>query len=272
MNKRKSLFVNTLYQGISNFTNLFLFILLILAGRYLGTEGYGKFSFAFAYIEIFAPIIEPGLSPIIVREISRDKTSTQKYLYNVLSYKIGVSFLYCLLPLSLLLFLGTSKETLSAVSILAFARILKTFKGVFVSAEEAYEYFGFNALSAFIERFLILAIGASILVQGGSILNLCWVFVAVRMFDLIINVVFVRFYICKLGIVFEFQFLKDLLKEALPIGIFSIILVLYTYIDTVMISFFRGDVETGLYNAAFRIGHHSWRSRSCFYAPTISII
>jgi O-antigen/teichoic acid export membrane protein len=253
MNKQKSLLVNTFYQGISNLTNLFFFILLVLAGRYLGSEGYGKFSFALAFISIFAPIIEPGLSPIIVREVSRDKKQTRRYLSNVLGYKVGISLIYYAMPIIILLVFGTSQETLHAVFILAFARIIKTFKAAFTSIVEAYEYFGFHALSAFIERSLILVIGFYVLTQGASLLHLCFVFVAVRIIDLSINIVFVKYYICYFTINFNFTFIKSLLKEALPIGTFTIVLMLYTYIDTVMISIFKGDIETGLYNAAFRL-------------------
>ena len=52
---------------------------------------------------------------------------------------------------------------------------------------------------------------------------------------------------------FDFTIWKELQRRAVPLGAFLIVLNLYSYIDTVMLGILSTDVETGLYNAAYRI-------------------
>src|SRR5262249_34846490 len=52
---------------------------------------------------------------------------------------------------------------------------------------------------------------------------------------------------------FDGNLWRDLGQRALPIGAFLILLNLYSYVDSVMLMAMRGEVETGLYSAAYRI-------------------
>jgi O-antigen/teichoic acid export membrane protein len=52
---------------------------------------------------------------------------------------------------------------------------------------------------------------------------------------------------------FDLPFWYDLQRRALPFGAFVIVLQLYNYVDTVMLGVMRGDAETGLYSAAYRL-------------------
>jgi O-antigen/teichoic acid export membrane protein len=253
MRKTKSLLNNTFYQLLYSATNIFLLILLILAGRFLGDEIYGKFSFALASVFFLDPILDPGLSQILLREIAKQKELAQKYLSNALGYLLRISF-FCYICLAIIaMSIGRDDTSTYAILILAGAGILKSVKAYLCSALEAFEYFDLKALSCFLERALLLAIGALVLINGGKLIQLCLVFFFVRSVDLLILIILIERYISKVRIQFEFRFLKSLLVEALPVGLFAVVFIFYSYIDTVMISFIRGDIETGLYNAAFRI-------------------
>ncbi|PKL71032.1 MAG: flippase, partial [Methanobacteriales archaeon HGW-Methanobacteriales-2] len=58
----------------------FSFIITIFTARYLGTGGYGILSLATALTGIVGIIADAGLGTLIIRDISRDKSMTNKYI------------------------------------------------------------------------------------------------------------------------------------------------------------------------------------------------
>ena len=56
--KQKSLFWNTVKYGFSSVSSLLMFILLVIAGRQLGAEEFGIFSFALALTMLFEPVLD----------------------------------------------------------------------------------------------------------------------------------------------------------------------------------------------------------------------
>ena len=234
-------------------SSVFLLILFVVAGRKLGDEAFGKFSLALAVGFIFQAILDPGLYQITIREIAREKSAVTQYLSNIVTYKIiiaAVSFIFLSAALQII---NIPKETAYAIVIILFAELLKSIKNAYSSAFHAFEYFKLDAIVWTIERISLLVIGTLVLMQGAGVVGFCLVFAAVRLLDLIIVLVISKINICKLNLRFQIPFLKKLLIESLPVGLFLIILNLYTYIDTIMISAIRGDAEVGWYNAAFKI-------------------
>ena len=60
--KEKSMLTNMVKYATSAVTSAFLFALLVMAGRILGAEDFGKFSFAMAFAFLFKPLIDPKVN------------------------------------------------------------------------------------------------------------------------------------------------------------------------------------------------------------------
>jgi len=250
---RKSLVKSTVQYTLSSVSTLFLFVLLIVAGRYLGAADFGRFSFALALFFLFDPILDPGLYHLLIREIARRKESAEEYLAHALTWKLFVApFVFVLIVIFANMIQG-SKLTLQAVYLMAIAGFLKSVKDSFRTTLLAHEYFGLDAISLGIERISLLLFGFWALVTGGGLLALCWVFVLVRLFDLVIIGGMVRQKVCKVHLGYDFSFVKALVISAIPIGGFYITINIYNYIDTVMISIFKSEAEVGWYNASYKL-------------------
>jgi len=105
----------------------------------------------------------------------------------------------------------------------------------------------------YIERSSLLAAGVVVLMLGGGLISFALVFLIVRVFDLALTFAILNWKIVKIIPQFNFSFLKKLQIEALPFGLFAVIITLYSYTDTMMLSFMRTDAEVGWYNAAYKI-------------------
>ena len=248
-----SLTKNTIYSAITSITNLFLFILLILTGRYFGDVNYGIFTFSLAFVFVMEIFIDFGLSELSQRGVARDKELAPKYFGNLLVWKLIASTLvFAVLVLTINL-LKSSPETRFTVYLLGFANILRSFKSTCRAFFRAFERFDLDCLTMYIERSALLAVGIIVLILGGGLISFALVFVVVRAFDLVLTFGILNWKIVKIAPKFNFTFLKKLQIEALPFGLFAVIITLYSYVDTLMLSFMRTDAEVGWYNAAYKV-------------------
>jgi O-antigen/teichoic acid export membrane protein len=126
---------------------------------------------------------------------------------------------------------------------------LLTIRGIL----QGLERFGWDSAVVMLDRVLLLALSAAVLLSGGTLISLAWAFVAARTLALIGSLAIARPHIGGLTPSFDLAVWKDLRQRALPLGAFLILLNLYSYVDTLMLGLMSSDTETGLYNAAYRI-------------------
>lgn len=253
MSNSKSLLSGTIKYSLSAISRLFLFLLLIFAARFLGAEDFGRFSFAMAFVFLFDPILDPGLYHALIREIARKKEQSKKFLSHALTWKLIAAPIVFLLVFLWVNIVQNSQKTIIAVYLITISFFLKSFNDAFRSTLLAHEFFGLDSICTTLERLFLLLFGFLILFNGGGLLAFCWVFIVVRLMSLAIKVALVKHQICEVTLGFDFSFIKQLLVIAVPIGALYITLNIYNYIDTVMLSSFKTDVEVGWYNASYKI-------------------
>jgi O-antigen/teichoic acid export membrane protein len=106
------------------FTKLMALGIQILAARYLGSKGYGIFSFSFVAAAIILDFVDYGLRTYLTRELSRRPGDTQNLLVNIFVVKwfltlITVVFLYFVYS-----WVPFDHETLYVLVLIAAAMIL----------------------------------------------------------------------------------------------------------------------------------------------------
>jgi len=252
-NKQYNIVKNIIYSGVSTATTFFLFILLAFVGRLLGTEEYGVFTTALSIATIFEMFTDFGLRDLSVRNVSRDKTLTEPYIGNLLIWKILVWFPIYAAMMIIINLLGYDGQTKLVIYILTFSAFLKNIKYTFRIFFQAHDMFGWDTVLVFIERTALLVLGLLALFYWKSLLPFAICFTAIRLFDFLITMVVLRWKIAPIKLRFNFKMMKNVQKEALPLGLFFVILTVFSYIDTVMLSVMRNFSEVGLYNAAFKI-------------------
>ena len=206
-----------------------------------------------AFTGIFAIIADLGLSTLIVREISRNKNLAKKYIGNFLSVKIILSlFTFGLIVLFINL-IGYPHQIVIVVYLIALSSILNSLFGIFYSFFQSYEILEYQSIGQIFNSVLMfLGIFIGILI-GTNIIGISIVYFLSSLITLIyIIIIFLwKFYIPKLS--FNLNFWKNSIKEALPFGITSFSGVIYTYIDSVMLSLIQGNEVVGWYNAAYKL-------------------
>ncbi|MCZ6594207.1 MAG: flippase [Bacteroidetes bacterium] len=254
MGTQSNIAKNTIFSFLSRFSNVFNFILIIIAARYLGDSEYGIFSFALAFVLIFELFVDLGLRQNLVREVSRYKNKAKYYLGNIITIKIVLSFIvFCTIAL-LINISGKSPTVKMAVYVLGLSTIVKSFQLIFRSLFQAFGHFELEAFSEYVEKISIFILGIAILQFGHGIIVFSFVFLLARVLNLIMLILLT---LKKIHVIpklkFTFPLWIELIKKSFPFAISSILVAIYFYIDTVMLSFMKSDAEVGWYSAAYRI-------------------
>ncbi len=251
--KEYNIVKNLIFSSISTLTTFFLFILLSFLGKILGSEDYGIFTTALSIATIFEMFTDFGLRDISIRNVSREKQLTEKYLGNLLIWKSLLCVVIYGLMILIVNMLGYQGEIKTIIYILTVSAFLKNMKYTLRIFFQAHDKFGWDTVLVLIERVSLLGFGLAALFRWKALLPFTICFSLVRAFDFLITLIAVRWKIAPIKLNFQFDFMKKLQLEAFPLGFFFIILTVFAYIDTVMLSLMRTYEEVGLYNAAFRI-------------------
>lgn len=250
---KQTLFKNTFWLGAGMLLNKLLsLILIVYAARFLGAEEYGKFAFALSFIYLFIVFFDFGLSPIITREFARGKEKKEDF--------------YCIISLKILLALGTlvlilissfltvpEKDIQNMILILSLFLIANSFWGMFNSFFHARQKMEYEALFDTLQVFVIFVLGLFILFNFPSAENLSYAYFLSALITLISVAVFFHFKIFPLKIELNISIWKKFLTMSWPLALIGLFGVIYGYIDSVMLGYWKMFAETGWYNAAQRI-------------------
>ena len=236
------------------------FFYMMYIARYLGPASFGILSFALAFISIFAVFSNLGLDILTVREVARDRSLAMKYLSNVSLIKIILVAITCGLIILTINLLGYSEETTRVVYLLILYLICQSFTQMICSIFQAFEHMEFIAIGRVLNATLILCgaiiaikynftvVGFASLYIVSGIIVLGYSFVTIKL--KFINQALVS---AKKAFEFDWSFWKPTIKEALPFGLTGMFGLIYTHIDSVMLSAIQGDAVVGYYNAAYKL-------------------
>ena len=87
------------------------FFSTIYIARYLGTDGFGILSFALAFTGMVSIFADMGLNTLVVREVARNKSTTDQFLTNVLVIKTILAVITVLIVILVINLLNYPPET-----------------------------------------------------------------------------------------------------------------------------------------------------------------
>jgi len=254
MNTVQRIAKNTSVLLVSQIASYILgFFFIMYTARYLGAAGFGILSFALAFTGIFGVFSDLGLSTLTVREVARDKFLASKYLGNIAVMKIIlVVITFGLIALTINL-LDYPEQTITVVYLVALSVIFSAFSSMFYSIFKAYEKMEYQSVGHILNSILMLSGALFAISQGFSVVGFASIYFLVSV--IVLGYSFVvcvwKFVLPKIEV--DFSFWKPTIKEALPFGLTGTFIIIYLWIDSIMLSFMKGDAVVGWYGAAYRL-------------------
>lgn len=229
------------------------FLFFLFLARRFGPEDYGKYVFAFSLAEIFSILGDIGLHEYTIRELARRPEQLRDRLTGILVLKTLLSSTSAIIMVTILPLMGKDRPTQLAVAAFAIAQIGYSWFFASTIAFSVKQDMHLQAFLWLMEKVLFAGAGLAVLFAGRG-------FVAVA-----ISNTFVQFFGGSLAVWIAWRkygpFVLRLdsklwagyLKSALPFGLIVAFFLVYFRIDSVMVSFFRGDEEVGQYGAAYNL-------------------
>jgi O-antigen/teichoic acid export membrane protein len=229
------------------------FFYVMYTARYLGASGFGILSFALAYTGIFAVLTDFGLRQLTIREVARDKTLAGKYLINTVVMKlilVAITFGLIVLTINLAKYPG---QQVIVVYIIGLSFCADTFTGSFYSIFQAYEKMEYQSIGDILSGVLMLAGALFAIALKFDIVGFAYIYAIVSVTSLGYAFAVYAWRFLRPRIEIDFRFWKSTIIQAFPFGLCLAFVVIYYWIDSVMLSFMKGDAEVGLYNVAYRL-------------------
>ena len=221
--------------------------------RYLGPEQFGIFSYATAFVAIFAGIAKLGLDSIVIRELVNYPEKADVYLGTAFWLKVmGALIVWAIIATTTLL---SNNDQTTNIYILIIASGI-----IFQSFEVIDFYFQSQVLSKFVSICKITQLFISSALKIYLVFtneDLLW-FVLVSAIDQMVlginlYISYKKQLLANFYNKFDSQILVKLLRESWPLMLSSLAITIYMRIDQIMIQNMLGTKEVGIFTAAVNI-------------------
>jgi len=254
MNTVRILAKNTTVLLIANIISYLLgFFTTLYTARYLGVEGFGILALALSLTGLFGVFTDLGLSTFTTREVSRNKSLADKYIGNIALIKVIYAFLTFGLITLIVYIIGYPQIVKNVVYIITLSVILGAFTGIFNSIFQALEKMEYMSLNIILNAILMITGILTVIHFGLGIIALSSVYLISSSIVFVITLIIYswKFFLPKINL--DFNFWKPTIKEASFFGLSNILVVIYFYIDSIMLSIIIGYSAVGIYNASYKL-------------------
>jgi O-antigen/teichoic acid export membrane protein len=226
--------------------------------RILGPSDAGKYATAIIIAGWFEIISNWGLNTLIIREVSKDKSQTSRYLLNTSILRMGTAIIAGLPVFIYILTVNATgnaldPETTMAILLLMIGMVFSGLGQGLAGLFYAYEVAEFPAAITTVTTILKVGLGVVVLLLGYSFVGLAGVSIAVNLVTLLILVIaaFRQFHIPGPWYV-DFGLQRRMLSSSYPLMLNHLFAVIFFQIDIPMMNQINGDTVVGWYNSAYK--------------------
>jgi O-antigen/teichoic acid export membrane protein len=226
--------------------------MVIVVPHYLGDVGFGRLSFAWAFVSIFTMIAALGVDPYIVKTTARDAASVGQLVVNALAMKIPLLVALSLVAIGTSHVLGYTVETRLLVAVACLGLGLQALNGTLVAGLQGEQRMGRTALWAATERYLgsaaiIAAIWAKLGIVAMALASAC-----AGVISLVANAVQL-WHRLRAGVRIDTRLWRVLAYGGAPFLLWNLALMAYGNLDFAMLSFLTRDAVVGWYALAYQL-------------------
>lgn len=246
---RRSLVFSTLTAGSA----VLMLWLSAIAARTLSANVFGQFMWVITFATMAEALMDLGLHQITVRAIARDRSQAARLLHNSLAMKMLPGLVMFVVMGGATFVLRPEAAVRTACLVMLTSAVLRSYlltvRGILLGLER----FDHESIVVILDRVLVLVACAWAILHGWGLVGLTMMFVAARVVALGAALVLARSLVGGLAFRFDVPLWRELQRQALPVGLFLIVLNFYSYIDTIMLGVLSTDAETGRYGAAYQL-------------------
>ncbi|MEK7389341.1 MAG: flippase [Elusimicrobiota bacterium] len=226
---------------------------VIVLARLVDVSALGLYSLSYSLGAVFAIICLYGANQFLTREIARHPENLEFWLGNSLAVRLGIALSLFMVCGVFFIALDYGRVRILIALLLILNRVLESLLLMFCAIFRGYQEMRYEGLLRSALSAASLLVGLSVLVLSRSLLSFAVVqvvstaLVVFAAYRLVIG----RYHVVPMRSVAPAACMK-VFRDGLSFSAYSILLVLFVQTNTIMLSLFKGDLDTGLYTAGFR--------------------
>lgn len=251
----KTISQNTTYLTIASVLQKVLaFVYFTVIANVIGVEGTGQYFFALSFTTIFVVFIDLGFTNVFIREAAKAKDQIQSYLSTLLTFKLGMAVLTYIAAVVVIHLLGRPADVRLLVYVSGITMLFDTFHLTLYGGLRALGDLRYEGVGIVGSQFLTLILGSIFLWLQLPLVFLILAFTIPSALNVLFAAaVLIRKYRLQVRFSFDRDVFMYLGKIAIPFAIAAIFARLYSYVDTMLLAQFLGDVAVGLYSIPYKI-------------------
>lgn len=220
--------------------------------RRFGSETFGEYSAALAFVSLFSVLSDLGLGSWGTRAVAEDRTQTSAFVWRVAGIRLLLSAATTVVIVGLAALLYPVQHVL-AIAIACGTLFLFGINGALDMAWLGHERLDISSSISVINQLAFVAIGSVVLVLHGGVVALIIAAIAALAIATLAS-----WRIAKrlIGLTPAWPTLRGaipLVRACAPIGIVQISLLISYKVDTVLLSIFRDSGTVGIYAVAYNL-------------------
>lgn len=228
-------------------------ILFLIIARYYGPRIFGQFTFAHSLSYIFIILADFGFDVLLTNEIAKDRNNAVKIFQQYFSLKF-VFTLFALMSMWIfVLFNDLSYETRLLVMIFSIYMVFTNMTNFLYALYKGFERLEFETKVSLIINISLLILTIILMILKADIITIAVAFVSTRILGFLFGVKY-SFIVLK-GISFKLLFtgFSKIKKKVFVFGFNLAFNYLFFQLDTILLAFWKGDYEVGIYQSVFKL-------------------
>ncbi|MCX6785832.1 MAG: flippase [Candidatus Komeilibacteria bacterium] len=253
MTLTKQIASNTFWQILGKIVGTALGIATIgLLTRYLGSQGFGYYTTALAFMQFFGVLIDMGLYLILLKEISAHPADEEKIFNNIFTLRI-ISAIILLGGGALLIFIFPYPEAVKWSAVIVslsffFASLVQILTAIF----QKYLKMGLVALAEVLGRLVFFIAIVLFIFYRGGLTALIWSNVINSLIYFLILWFLIKKFV-KISWAFDLAYWKIIWQKSWPLALGIAFNLVYFRADTIILSLYKPAADVGIYGAPYKI-------------------
>lgn len=245
---------NTIFLSIGQFIQTALaFILMPVAARYLGDDGFGQYNLATAIMYIIFLVNDFGLNTLTTRENARDRENAAIRFNDALLAKFAFILLGAM-ALSVTFYIyDFTKPVATMVAVFAIYGVFSSMGQLATGVFRSYERMEYDAVITILEKLIITGLGVYVLTHGADLVAFASVFAVGGFVTFIAGVFLVHKKFFKIRLQIDAARTSALVKQAMIFGFSMFLVTIYDRVAVLMLGKMQTDAVVGWYSAAYKL-------------------
>jgi O-antigen/teichoic acid export membrane protein len=228
------------------------FLLTVAYGRFLGDSKFGELYFTITFLTLLSIPLEIGNNNQIIRGVAQEPHKALPYFSSTIIIKLCTWPLVYAFALLLIWLLDYPLEVRVLVGIYGLVILSEAFTNTFASFHYAFQRTIFPSVGLILEKGLTALFGVLLLRRGVGVEVMALVMLGASLVSMVWQAVWF-FRLIGIKFVIDQGLIRTIVRANVPFLFYGLLLMGYTNIDTVLLSFMTNSAVVGWYGAASRL-------------------